>query len=241
MSSICLCVNSFSAESPVNLYTVLMSFCLLPPTSQYCYLQTHYDQICFYSSNFDSLLISEGCRFSFLFKVSPFICILTLFLHLLWDLIPSLPSPSCTFNLSRSTNFLSLLIWSSISTYPFQQLSILFPFLFCLLCYICLHHFTETASIKVACLSVKSRGISFISHLYSSHCIPWYLSAFLPQSFSKDLSSAHSVIIHFLYGFAFSTNLLIFSFYPNSFRFFPQASHSRISGYSDMNLLYLNF
>lgn len=139
------------------------------------------------------------------------------FSHLLWDLIPSLLSPSSTFNLSHSANFLSLSVWSSISTYPFQQLSILFPLFFCWLCYIRLHNFTETASIKVVCLSVKSRGVSFISHLYSSHCIPWYLSAFLLQSFSKDLSSAHSVIIHFLYGFAFSTNLLIFSFYLSSF------------------------
>lgn len=44
-------------------------------------------------------------------------------------------------------------------------------------------------SVKVAsdCLTVKSKGMFFISPLCSSHCIPWYFSTFLPWSCAQDL------------------------------------------------------
>lgn len=129
------------------------------PTSQCSYLHSYYNHICLYSSNSNVLLTSEGCGFHVLFRAS--------LSHLLWDPIPSLPPSSCALNLSLLADSFIFSMWTSISTCPFQQPSILL-LLFCWLCYLCLHPPTET-SLAVAsdCLTVKSKGMFSISPLYS--------------------------------------------------------------------------
>lgn len=141
--------------------------------------------ILLYSSNPDILLISEDCGVTFLLKVTPLSVTLSLFPVSFWILFHPLVLPA----------FLSLL---SPSAYQYglplahiRSDNCPFSFLFFSACSVLS---ASTASLKLPslrvacnCLSVKSKGIFFISyfiHLIVSHgaSLPFFCGLF-----SKDL------------------------------------------------------